>query len=303
MLQALDAAALRRWCVAGLAALTAARIEIDELNVYPVPDGDTGINLQRTMESVVEALTGAAQDQESTAQAMAYGALMGARGNSGVILSQLLRGLAEVWGEGHAAGPEDVQRALIRGTELAYAAVAAPAEGTILSVVREAAAAAAEVGPVSLAAVVGAACSGAASALARTTEQLPQLAAAGVVDAGGRGLCVLLDALLSVIIDQPIGAVPVPVPVPRRPVALVASPEFVSPEFAYEVQYLLRDAGEDDVATLFRTLAELGDSLAVVGTDGIYNVHVHVNDVGAALEAGVQAGRPFRITVTRFADQ
>ncbi|MBK5306716.1 MAG: DAK2 domain-containing protein [Frankiaceae bacterium] len=303
MLQVLDALAVRRWCAAGLDALTAARVEIDDLNVFPVPDGDTGTNLQLTMESVAEAVDAAPAGMSATVGAMAHGALMGARGNSGVILSQLLRGLAEVLAEDETASSEGLQRALIRAAELAYGAVAAPVEGTVLTVAREAAASAAELGPADLAAVVKAAAAGATAALARTTEQLPALRAAGVVDAGGRGLCVLLDALEQVVTGVArVAAVPVLL-VPRDRRALVAAREDGSAEFGYEVQYLLRDAEDDAVEVLKAVLADLGDSLVVVGGDALHNVHVHVNDVGAAIEAGVEAGTPFRITVTRFADQ
>jgi DAK2 domain fusion protein YloV len=303
VLQVLDADAVRRWCAAGLDALTAARVEIDDLNVYPVPDGDTGTNLQLTMEAVADALDAAPAGMAPTAQAMAQGALMGARGNSGVILSQLLRGVSEVFAETESADSESVQRALIRAAELAYAAVATPVEGTVLTVAREAAASAAELGPADLAAVVKAAAAGATAALARTTEQLPQLKAAGVVDAGGRGLCVLLDALEQVVTGAArVTAAPILL-VPRDRSGLAAARESGSEEFGYEVQYLLRDAADDAVDLLKTTLSDLGDSLVVVGGDGLHNVHVHVNDVGAAIEAGVEAGTPFRITVTRFADQ
>ncbi|GAC1442702.1 MAG: DAK2 domain-containing protein [Mycobacteriales bacterium] len=307
MLQVLDATAVRRWCVAGLEALTAARTEIDDLNVYPVPDGDTGTNLQLTMKSVADAVDAAQADMAATATAMAHGALMGARGNSGVILSQLLRGLAEVLGAQDEATSECLQRALIRAAELSYSAVARPVEGTVLTVAREAAAAAAELGPTDLAAVVKAAAAAATAALARTPDQLPQLKAAGVVDAGGRGLCVLLDALEQVVTGA-VGATVAPVLlIPRDRSGLVAAREDGSDEFGYEVQYLLRDASDEAVAVLKEVLGGLGDSLVVVGggptAPGLHNVHVHVNDVGAAVEAGVEAGTPFRITVTRFADQ
>jgi DAK2 domain fusion protein YloV len=307
VLQVLDATAVRRWCAAGLEGLTAARAEIDDLNVYPVPDGDTGTNLQLTMQAVAEALDTAATDMATTAKAMAHGALMGARGNSGVILSQLLRGIAEVLSEGEEAGSECVQRALIRAAELGYAAVATPVEGTVLTVAREAAAAAAEIGPSDLCAVVKAASSGASSALARTQEQLPELTAAGVVDAGGRGLCVLLEALEQVVTGVVRTSASPVLLVARDRSGLAAARESGSEEFGYEVQFLLRDASTAAVESMQDTLARLGDSLVVVGggpsSPGLHNVHVHVNDVGAAIEAGIEAGTPFRITVTRFADQ
>ena len=293
-LQRVDAAAVRRWLTAARAALDRHRAEIDDLNVYPVPDGDTGTNLCLTMDSVAAALP-STDDLAAVLAAAARGALLGARGNSGVILSQLLRGAGEAFGEGSAA---DLQKALRRAAEAAYGAVAAPVEGTILSVARAAADAAEAADPEDLRAVVLAAARGATEALARTPSQLPALAAAGVVDAGGRGLCVVLDALVSVVTGE---AAPVaPEPLVRRGAAVTAARESGSEAYAYEVQYLL-DAPSVDA--LKARLATLGDSLVVVGGDGLWNVHVHVNDVGAAVEAGVEAGRPHRITVTRFADQ
>ncbi len=299
MLQVLDAAALRQWCAAGLEGLTAAQQEIDDLNVYPVPDGDTGTNLQLTMAAVVEAVTAAPSDMAATLGALVSGSLMGARGNSGVILSQLLRGLAEVLAPLEAAGPDDLRAALLRSATSAYGAVSVPVEGTLLTVAREAA----EVAQgADLGAVVRSALAGAVASLARTPDQLPALKAAGVVDAGGRGWCVLLEALVRVVT----GSAPVLAPamlVPRDRSGLAAAREAGSEAFAYEVQFLLRDSSDAEVVDLKERLRGLGDSLVVVGGDGLYNVHVHVNDVGAALEAAVDAGRPFRVSVTRFEDQ
>jgi len=308
VLQVLDASAVRSWCAAGRVALAAARQEIDDLNVYPVPDGDTGTNLLLTMEAVEAALAEATGDMAATVRAMAHGALMGARGNSGVILSQLLRGLAEVLEAAETCSATEVRRALARASELCYASVATPVEGTLLTVARECAEAVAALGDdVDLAAVVREARIAAARSLARTTELLPQLRAAGVVDAGGRGLCVLLEALEQVVTGEA-RTEPVLAPlVPRDRTALTAVREAGSEEFSYEVQLLLRGATDDAVEQLTETLGALGDSLVVVGgghaSPGLYNVHVHVNDVGAAMEAAVDAGRPFRISVTRFADQ
>ena len=300
MLQVLDAAAVRSWCAAGREALAAARAEIDDLNVYPVPDGDTGTNLLLTMEAVEQAVRDAAPDMAATTKAMAYGALMGARGNSGVILSQLLRGLAEVLAED--GSPAGVRRALARAAELGYAAVAQPVEGTLLTVVRECAEQVAGHDG-DLADLVRAARAAAAASLARTPELLPQLRAAGVVDAGGRGLCVLLEALEQVVTGEQVREVVPQLLVPRDRTGLATARESGSDAFAYEVQFLLRDTTGEAVEALKDALATLGDSLVVVGSEGLFNVHVHVNDVGAAVEAGVEAGRPFRITVTRFEDQ
>ncbi|WBB72345.1 DAK2 domain-containing protein [Micromonospora sp. WMMD1128] len=306
MLDTLDAAAVRRWCTSGLAALQRHQGEIDDLNVYPVPDGDTGTNLVLTLTSAQQAL---AMDLETlpdgghtphghALRLMAQGALLGARGNSGVILSQILRGLADALAPAPAVRGRQLAGALAAATTAAYAAVARPVEGTLLSVVAAAADAAQRAQSDDLPAVARAAAVAAARALARTPEQLPELARAGVVDAGGRGLCLLLDALVETVT----GESPAPAPPPlRRPGT--AARETGSEGYAYEVQYLL-DATDEAVARLRAELSALGDSLVVVGDgSGTWNVHVHVNDVGAAVEAGVVAGRPHRIGVTRFADR
>ena len=323
----LDAEAVHRWAVVGRDALGDAREEIDELNVYPVPDGDTGTNLHLTVVAAVEALEQSPADGGAggrslvgTLETLTHGALLGARGNSGVILSQLLRGFANgIGGIGGIDGP-GLATALTAAADAAYAAVAEPVEGTMLTVAREAARAAATglpdriphrsldapahlSDPWGLADVVLRAAAGGRAALARTPDQLAVLRRAGVVDAGGRGICVLLDALVSVVT----GAAPEPTEVrvePRRS----GDPEAEPTEGGgrgrgpvYEVMYLL-DAAADAVPPLRERLAGLGDSLVVVGAEPTWNVHVHVDDVGAAVEAGVDAGRPHRIQVTHFAD-
>lgn len=308
MLDTLDAAAVRRWCASGLAALRRHQGEIDELNVYPVPDGDTGTNLVLTLTSAHQAL---AMDLDTlpddghtphghALRLMARGALLGARGNSGVILSQILRGFADTLAAAPAVQGRQLAAALADAATAAYAAVAHPVEGTLLTVAAAAARAAEQADSDDLRAVTRAAADGAARALARTPEQLPALARAGVVDAGGRGLCLLLDALVEVVTGEaprPAGA---PAPAARPPATAVR--ETGSTAYAYEVQYLL-DGTDEAVARLRGELDALGDSLVIVGDGGTWNVHVHANDVGAAIEAGVVAGRPHRITVTRFADQ
>ncbi|MEV4478819.1 DAK2 domain-containing protein [Micromonospora coxensis] len=312
MLDTLDAAAVRRWCAGGLIALRHHQGEIDGLNVYPVPDGDTGTNMVLTLTSAQQAL---AMDLDTLPEdghtphghalrLMARGALLGARGNSGVILSQILRGFADALADVSPVGGRELARALRHAAAAAYAAVARPVEGTLLSVVAAAATAAEQADTDDLRTVVRAAAGEAARALARTPEQLPALARAGVVDAGGRGLCLLLDALVEVVTGE---SPPRPAPLTRavRP-PLTTVRETGSDEYAYEVQFLL-DADHEAVSTMRETLDALGDSLVVVGdgaeSHGTWNVHVHVNDVGAAVEAGVVAGRPYRISVTRFADQ
>jgi DAK2 domain fusion protein YloV len=313
----LDAVAVRDWCRLSLAALGQAREEIDALNVYPVPDGDTGTNLYLTLESAsqqVEALfTGPAAagpaepaaepTLESALRAMAHGALLGARGNSGVILSQLFRGVAAAVGPG-PCDAATLRRALRRAADAGYEAVAVPVEGTVLTVAAAAADAVEKLPEgVELPAVAQAAFEAAGAALALTPQQLDVLGRAGVVDAGGRGLVAVLGALADAVSGQ----------TPMGPLAL-ATPRAVLPPTAddrprvaddpdgpaYEVVYLL-DARDETVPWLRARLGALGDSLVVSGGEGLWNVHVHVDDPGAAVEAGIEAGRPHRIRITHFA--
>jgi uncharacterized protein len=309
VLDTLDAAAVRNWCSAGLERLRRHQREIDDLNVYPVPDGDTGTNLVLTVTEAGEAIAAGPDELGPVMRALARGALLGARGNSGVILSQMFAGMAEVLSQAPVARGRAFAEALDRAATTARQAVAVPVEGTVLTVARAAADAALAVDGDDLVAVVCAAAKEAREALARTPEQLPALARAGVVDAGGRGLVVLLDALVEVVTGSaPEEDGPAPAGGSPRRAAVAARRETGSDEYAYEVQYLL-DAPDEAVDRLREVLGGLGDSLIVVGVPGpdpgrrTWNVHVHVNDVGAAIEAGVEAGRPYRISVTRFVDQ
>jgi len=312
VLDSLDATAVRRWCAVGLDALRRHRAEIDELNVYPVPDGDTGTNMVLTFGAAWEAVaTDAAPALESgtpgaVLHRMAGAALLGARGNSGVILSQILRAGADVVAQATTIRGKTLTDALSTAARAAWTAVAEPVEGTMLSVAGGAAEAACAADTDDLPAVARAAARGATEALARTPEQLPVLARAGVVDAGGRGLVVLLDALVEVITGQAPTTEP-PVRVTRDAATLTVARETGSSDYAYEVQYLL-DAPEEAVEALRPRLQTLGDSLVIVGSGvaaqpPVWNIHVHVNDVGAAIEAGVRVGRAHRISVTRFADE
>ncbi|XCM29536.1 DAK2 domain-containing protein [Streptomyces parvus] len=339
----LDAVAVRTWCSLALEALGRERAEIDAINVYPIADGDTGTNLYLTVESAAAAVEAvfAAHETGTTApatadavRAMAHGALIGARGNSGTILAQLLRGMAGVLADGGDAA--HLRLALTSAADAARQAVAHPVEGTVLTVAAEAADAARGEDP-DLRTVVTAAYEGARAALARTPEQLAVLGRAGVVDAGGRGLVAVLGALVETVTGQapvrgprtasgnsakaPVtvdGGSVVGLPVGGTPVEGVTDgglpaggpsadgpldcPEDGGAGPAFEVIYLL-EARDEQVARLRTRLDALGDSLVVVGGDGLWHVHVHVDDAGAAVEAGVEAGRPYRIRITHFATE
>jgi DAK2 domain fusion protein YloV len=309
VLQALDDAAVGAWYRAAVEALSASRTRLDDLNVFPVPDGDTGTNLLLTAQAAVAALDAhGPRTTESAWSVLARGAVLGAKGNSGTILAQLLRGLADqLAGQPPADGPA-FAAAMQKAAETAYTAVADPEEGTFLTVARsgaEAAVAAVDAGHAGLPDVVRAAADGARAALEATPDQLEVLRAAGVVDAGGAGLCLVLDALVTTVT----GVEPARAPLARRDQGHHHSGEHLPHQPpagpGSEVQYLLAESDEDAIERLHHRLAALGDSLVVVGVDTPtgreWNVHVHVADVGAAIEAGIDAGRPYRISVTPLA--
>ena len=310
----IELAVVLRFVDIAVDALAAAREEIDALNVYPVPDGDTGTNMYLTVSAARDAVRQATggdpgADRREAMAAFARGALLGARGNSGVILSEMLGAIARRVAR---STPDDrnadvMAQALAEATAASYRAVGVPVEGTMLTVARAASEAAhdAAAGEGARARdVFTSAARAAREALARTPEQLEVLRNAGVVDAGGRGVSVILDAAETVLT----GRRPVAVTRPAFPVPLAAtsagdpSDQLSADGPSYEVMYLL-DAEDAAVTDLRGRLAALGDSLVVVGGEGLWNVHVHVDDVGAAIEAGIEAGRPHRVRVTHFAEQ
>lgn len=318
-------------------ALQEHREAINRLNVYPVPDGDTGTNMSLTVEAVVAELeamaagTDASLDMAAVAKGMSHGSLMGARGNSGVILSQVMRGMAGAFQDaGDVVGGPQMADALYRAADGAYSAVSNPVEGTILTVAGAAARGAEPAGHgTDLLEVLTSARAAAAQALARTTEQLPALRAAGVVDAGGAGYLLLVDAFL-LVVD---GRRPEPPPAPRNggvatgqadrsgerangarsagPGGVLAEPELAEPEaegeagvadLRYEVMFFLELA--DESVPAFRSVwATCGGSIVIVGGDGLYNCHIHTDNIGAAIEAAIEIGRPRQIRVTDLYDQ
>ena len=296
--------------------------DINRLNVYPVPDGDTGTNMALTLEAVVAELEGVpvGSGLSPVCKAIGHGSLMGARGNSGVILSQLLRGMCDRMGVAESGVDATVlSDALGHASDLARRAVVRPVEGTILTVAAAAAAGAAagagEAGA-TLIGVIERAHGVAADALARTPEMLPVLAQAGVVDAGGTGFLLLLDACWAVV--DATHLLPEPSGVPDVDLSLVspvggddynrrkddrrAGDEPQVGDLRYEVMYLLY-APDDSMPDFKEVWAGIGDSIVVVGGDGLWNCHIHTDDIGAAIEAGVETGRPQRIRVTDLAEQ
>lgn len=307
-LERLDASDLRHVVIGFRDALRAHQEGINRLNVYPVPDGDTGTNMALTLESVVAELEGAEADMAATCKAIGYGALMGARGNSGVIMSQILRSFTATLAANDTAGGAEVAEALTTAAAGAYEAVGNPVEGTILTVVRRSAEGAVAAGDAPLVEVLEAALASGREALAETPQLLPVLAAAGVVDAGGTGLLLLLDAALTRVDGRPmpeVSAVPEPAVVGAE--SLVAHGDDGHghgsiADLRYEVMYLL-EAPDETIPAFKEVWAGIGDSIVVVGGEGLFNCHIHTDDIGAAIEAAIEIGKPLKIRVTDLLDE
>lgn len=345
----LDLVTARRWAMTARLMLGGARERIDALNVFPVADGDTGTNMYLTMDGALDYVRGqfelgAGTDRLQEGLALiSRGMLLSARGNSGVILSQLTRGLADAVGpEVEEAGPEDVAQAFEAAAQTAWDALADPVEGTILTVARAAAQGArgavtrgrpaAGDGPLEVGHVVTEALDAAEEALARTPQQLPELDAAGVVDAGGAGLVLVVEALQSVLEDRPPGAgqdLPDWWELPGARRARHAGEPGLRPDGGpgagavkdegipdgpsactdadgdpdeVEVMYVLTASDRERADRLRRHLAQLGTSVVVGGGPEDFSVHVHLRDPRAAVEAGSLAGLVTQVRVTSLAD-
>ena len=270
---------------------------VNALNVFPVPDGDTGTNMSMTMRAAAEAAAAEPSDEAGTvARAVARGGLMGARGNSGVILSQLLRGFAEA-AEGKAVlTVADLAEGFARAAEASYRAVGKPVEGTILTVARraaeEATLAAGEVNTVSklLERVLRAA----DRAVAATTEQLDVLRDAGVVDAGGQGFRLIVEAFWRTACGKPIEADGGAAPVASR--ALVAAQHAGEGGFGFCTEFMLEGAREEPEA-IRAFMDTVGDSVIVVGDGALVRVHVHALKPGAAIDYAVERGTVSRVKI------
>ncbi|MBI3969372.1 MAG: DAK2 domain-containing protein [Chloroflexi bacterium] len=273
---------------AGLAALTANVNALNALNVYPVPDGDTGTNLALTFRAAVAAVDAATFEHAGDLiAAAAAGALLGARGNSGVILSQLLRGAADVLREKDLFTATDLRRAFVAAADAAHRALLRPVEGTILTVARDAAAATRDAQDVAEIFTIAAAA--ARDAVARTPSQLAVLREAGVVDAGGQGLYVILDGVRAFLVGEPL------------PEADDVEPtdephDGAGGAFGYCTEFLILGDGLD-VSSLRDQFAALGDSVIVVGDQSTIRVHIHTADPGRALTLAGPYGELDRIKI------
>ena len=323
------------------------RQAIDSLNVFPVPDGDTGTNMAMTVDSVVKEVEAAGAESEASEEgegsggegsgdkandiemkavckAISHGSLMGARGNSGVILCQILRGLSQAFEEAGECNPQSLADGLAIAKRSAYEAVLEPKEGTILTVLKDIAeeARACEAEGSDLTAMADRCKSVGQESLDRTPELLEVLAEAGVVDAGGAGLVLFWDAVLSVVDGRELPDPPAEMPGvvgtgDAAGQASVATTSHHSTQAAghasgagavdageqrYEVMYFL-ETPDDDISAFREAWGGIGDSIVVVGGDGLWNCHIHTNDIGAAIEAGIEVGRPRQIRITDLFEQ
>jgi len=284
----LNAEDVRRMLGAALRMLRQHRDEVDALNVFPVPDGDTGANMTLTMQSAwneIEEME--VEHAGSLLMAFAMGAIRGARGNSGVILSQIFRGMAEAIGELPEFDAAALARAFRQGQKIAYRGVMQPVEGTILTIIRAIADASEDAASKNdIGFLLEASLNQARKVLARTPEMLPALKQAGVVDAGGQGLIYVLEGMTH-------GALGVPIEQEssiRRSAESKPRIDNLGDDWGYDVQYLIYDASADE-SEIRRQLIELGGESVVVGGVGrITKVHVHAEDPGPFLSYGASLG-------------
>jgi uncharacterized protein len=298
--RALDAVALGDVLVAMLDLVRAHEDELNRLNVFPVRDHDTGTNMALTLEGVVKAVEATrGRPMRELAGAVVDAAMLEARGNSGTILAEALRGLFETWAPLDLVGPADLVRGFRAAADRAEQSVLEPVEGTILTVARVTADAMEQAGPAEPGALLAGAAAAAARGVEATTGQLPALRRAGVVDAAARGFELCVRAFAETV-QRGRGS---PAAEAERPEARPGSEPAGDGEAgpAFEVQYLLV-ASEEDVRELERYLATIGDSITVARGDGRYRVHVHTDDAGAAIEEAIRRGPVSRIEIAYLGD-
>lgn len=294
----LDAAALGDALAAMLALVREHEDELNRLNVFPVRDHDTGTNMALTLEGVVKAVEATrGRPMRELASAVVDAAMLEARGNSGTILAEVLRGLFETWATLELVGPADLVRGFRAAAERAQQSVLEPVEGTILTVARVTADAMEELAAAEVGALLAGATEAAGRAVEATTGQLAVLRRAGVVDAAARGFELCVRAFATTVGGEPAESRGAAEPVGDRGAGTPAGRR--GP--AFEVQYLLV-CSERDARELERYLATIGDSITVARGDGRYRVHVHTDQAGAAIEAAVQRGQTSRIEVACLGD-
>jgi DAK2 domain fusion protein YloV len=302
-LKVLDGAHLRQMIYAGTALLEERKQEVNALNVFPVPDGDTGTNMGLTVAAAVREIEKGGRQLSQVAGALAMGSLMGARGNSGVILSQLFRGFSDAIGDKDIVTPIEFAQAMQKGVETAYRAVMKPVEGTILTVAKEGAKVALQSARRGddIIGVMKMTIQKAALTLERTPEMLPVLKEAGVVDAGGKGLLLILEgALLAVLGEAKYESIETDFKVISEPDETVMPGQGL--DFQYCTEFILKGTGLD-LDGIRDSLGKMGDSLIAVGTENLVKVHIHSNHPGKILELGLRLGTLHDIKIDNMAEQ
>ncbi len=278
---------------------------INALNVFPVPDGDTGINMLLTMRAAVEEASRSPDVSAAVvAQAMARGSLMGARGNSGVILSQILRGLAHGLDNKRTFSPHDFANALAESASFAYKGVTKPVEGTILTVIRDAATAAqakTSSNHTDMLSVMETVVAEAKASVARTPTLLPVLRQAGVVDAGGQGLYVVFEGALRYLRGEPAEAEPADTAPVANPVAATQKTDEKA-QYGYCTEFLLYGKALDPEA-IREKLSTVGESLLAVGDASMIRVHIHTFDPGGVLSYAATLGTLQQVKVENMDEQ
>ncbi|GEM45105.1 DAK2 domain-containing protein [Deinococcus cellulosilyticus] len=269
--------------------------QVNALNVYPVPDGDTGTNMHLTMQSIRRELDTCDEDSmPSVAKAIAYGGLLGARGNSGVILSQLFKGFSEAIRDQKTVSPDTLKTAFEQASRLGYAAVMKPVEGTILTVAREVGTGARRAKVSSVEGLLECALKSGQDALEKTPDQLPALKQAGVVDSGGQGYLYILQGMLAYLQDKPL---------PEAPkIESYAGQQVEHEEFGYCTEFLMKDCTLP-IEKVRELVAPYGDSLLVVGAEGYVKGHIHTNEPDELLSTVARHGNMVRTKVEDMSEQ
>ncbi|MCL1901732.1 MAG: DAK2 domain-containing protein, partial [Firmicutes bacterium] len=311
MQKQINGANLRRMIISGVKYLEINRQNIDALNVFPVPDGDTGTNMTLTMKSAIKELDGiSGNGMNAVAEGISNGALKGARGNSGVILSQILRGFCSVLKQNEEVDVKTLAKALKTGAEIAYSAVSKPKEGTILTVIRvigeESAAVAKKAGD--LESFFKEILEIGEAILLKTPDMLPVLKKAGVVDAGGRGLIDLICGMYKGMIGEEITAAEdVEVKSEKEEDQIADFTELDEIEFGYCTEFFIvnlhKKTTKTDIEKLRDLLMEIGDSVIVVGDLNFVKVHVHTNKPGVALSYALKLGELDKLKIDNMLEQ
>ena len=309
----LDSTALKKAFILGAKNLEAKKDWINELNVFPVPDGDTGTNMTMTIMSAVKEVSASADDMKSVCKAISSGSLKGARGNSGVILSQLLRGFTKIAGDYESLDTMILSIALDKATETAYKAVMRPKEGTILTVAKAMSTKALEIYEEvdDIQEFIKEVLNAGDKALARTPELLPVLKQAGVVDSGGQGLMEIIRGVYDSVMGKELDYSSIEMPKPKTPVKMgmhisKAEVDTANIKFGYCTEFIInleKEFKENDEESFKAFLETIGDSLVCVSDDEVVKIHVHTNDPGLALQRALGYGSLTRIKIDNMREQ